>query len=90
MKSIIVIYDDLLELDRTEVAYQGETQLKSIVKSLMADYPESEKAEVYNKITRNLVYAYRRDSKGNIQEIARYVPKRPVKRKAAAMTPDPK
>lgn len=91
MKSIIVIYDDLLELDRTEIAYQGETQLKSIVKSLMADYPESEKAEVYNKITQSLVFAYRRDSKGNIHEIERYVPKRPsVKRKAAVMSPDPK
>lgn len=78
MKSIIVIYDDLLELDRTEVAYQGETQLKSIVKSLMADYPESEKAEVYNKITQSLVYAYRRDSKGNVYEIERYVRKRAV------------
>lgn len=78
MKSIIVIYDDLLELDRTEVAYQGETQLKSIVKSLMADHPESEKAEVYNKITQSLVYAYRRDSKGNVYEIERYVRKRAV------------
>lgn len=78
MKSIIVIYDDLLELDRAEVAYQGETQLKSIVKSLMADYPESEKAEVYNKITQSLVYAYRRDSKGNVYEIERYVRKRAV------------
>ncbi len=78
MKSIIVIYDDLFELDRTEVAYQGETQLKSIVKSLMADYPESEKAEVYNKITQSLVYAYRRDSKGNVYEIERYVRKRAV------------
>jgi hypothetical protein len=75
MKSIIVIYDDLFELDRTEVAYQGETQLKAIVKSLMADYPESEKAEVYNKITQSLVYAYRRDSKGNVYEIERYVRK---------------
>lgn len=81
MKSIIVIYDDLFELDRTEVAYQGETQLKSIVKSLMADYPESEKAEVYNKITQSLVYAYRRDSKGNVYEIERYVPKRPTRPK---------
>lgn len=89
MKSIIVIYDDLLELDRTEVAYQGETQLKSIVKSLMADYPESEKAEVYNKITQSLVYAYRRDSKGNVYEIERYVPKRPT-RPRATITPDPK
>ncbi len=78
MKSIIIIYDDLFELDRTEVAYQGETQLKSIVKSLMADYPESEKAEVYNKITQSLVYAYRRDSKGNVYEIERYVRKRAV------------
>jgi hypothetical protein len=89
MKSIIVIYDDLFELDRTEVAYQGETQLKSIVKSLMADHPESEKAEVYNKITQSLVYAYKRDIKGNISEIERYV-KRPSKRKTAAMAPDPK
>lgn len=89
MKSIIVIYDDLLELDRTEVAYQGETQLKSIVKSLMADYPESEKAEVYNKITQSLVYAYRRDSKGNVYEIERYVPKRPTRPKTVK-APDPK
>lgn len=89
MKSIIVIYDDLFELDRTEVAYQGETQLKSIVKSLMADYPESEKAEVYNKITQSLVYAYSRDRKGNITEIERYVPKRPS-RPRATITPDPK
>lgn len=76
MKSIIVIYDDLFELDRTEVTYQGETQLKAIVKSLMADYPESEKAEVYNKITQSLVLAYRRDRRGNIAEIERYIPKR--------------
>ena len=66
MKSIIVIYDDLFELDRTEVSYQGETQLKTIIKSLMADYPESEKAEVYNKITQNLI------------EIERYIHKRAV------------
>lgn len=90
MKSIIVIYDDLFELDRTEVAYQGETQLKSIVKSLMADYPESEKAEVYNKITQSLVFAYKRDSKGNLQEIERYVPKRQSVKRKAAMSPDPK
>ena len=78
MKSIIVIYDDLFELDRTEVSYQGETQLKTIIKSLMADYPESEKAEVYNKVTQNLILAYRRDSKGNLIEIERYIRKRAV------------
>jgi hypothetical protein len=78
MKSIIVIYDDLFELDRTEVSYQGETQLKTIIKSLMADYPESEKAEVYNKITQNLILAYRRDHKGNLIEIERYIRKRAV------------
>lgn len=89
MKSIIVIYDDLLELDRTEVAYQGETQLKSIIKSLMADYPESERAEVYNKITKSLVYTFKRDRKGNVSEIGRYVPKRPSRPKAT-MSPDPK
>lgn len=89
MKSIIVIYDDLLELDRTEVAYQGETQLKSIVKSLMADYPESERAEVYNKITKSLVYTFKRDRKGNVSEIGRYVPKRPSRPKATT-TPNPK
>ena len=89
MKSIIVIYDDLLELDRTEVAYQGETQLKYIIKSLMADYPESERAEVYNKITKSLVYTFKRDRKGNVSEIGRYVPKRPSRPKATT-TPDPK
>lgn len=89
MKSIIVIYDDLFELDRTEVAYQGETQLKSIVKSLMADYPESERAEVYNKITKSLVYTFKRDRKGNVSEIGRYVPKRPSRPKATT-TPNPK
>lgn len=91
MKSIIVIYDDLLELDRTEIAYQGETQLKSIVKSLMADFPESERAEVYNSITKSLVYAYKRDRKGNISETERYVPKRPpIRRRTASFVPDPK
>lgn len=73
MKSIIVIYDDLFELDRTEITYQGETQLKSIVKSLMADHPESQKAEVYNKITQSLILAYSRDRRGNLSEIERYV-----------------
>ena len=76
MKSIIVIYDGLFELDRTEVSYQDETQLKSIVKSLMADYPESEKAEVYNKLTQSLVLAYSRDRRGDVTEIERYIPRR--------------
>lgn len=76
MKAILVIYDDLCELDRTEATYTDENQLKVIIRSLMADYPEAEFVEVYNKASGSLVLSYTITPKGKLVEKERTKPRR--------------
>ena len=68
MKSILVIYDNLCELDRTEVAYTDEAQLKTIIRSLIGDYPDAEFVEVYNKASGSLVLSFTITPKGKLIE----------------------
>lgn len=76
MKAIIVIYDDLCELDRTEVTYTDEKQLKVIIRSLIADYPESECVEIYDKASGSLVLSYTITPTGKIVVKFRAKPRR--------------
>ncbi len=64
MKSTIVLYSDLFELDRTEVAYSTHTQLRAIVESLTADNPETQLIEVYSHPDMRLSYKYMRTRRG--------------------------
>ena len=66
MKAIIVLYDDLVELDRTEITYQGEEQLQTIVTSTLQDTPDAELAEVYNNISKRLMKTYRLTRTGKL------------------------
>lgn len=77
MKAIIVLYDDLVELDRTEVTYQGEEQLRTIVASTLQDTPSAELAEVYNNISKRLMKTYRLTRTGKLVDCN----KEPVKPK---------
>lgn len=72
MKAILVLYDGLCELDRTEVTYQTERQLKDIILSSVSDYPDTELAEVYNASTNKMIVAYGITSKGNLTTRVRY------------------
>lgn len=76
MKAIIVIYDDLCELDRTEVTYTDEKQLKVIIRSLIADYPEAECVEIYDKASGSLVLSYTITPTGKIVVKFRAKPRR--------------
>lgn len=76
MKSILVIYDDLCELDRTEVAYKDEKELKTVIRSLVADYPEAELVEVYTKSSGNLALSYTINQRGMPVEKERTRPRR--------------
>lgn len=76
MKSILVIYDDLCELDRTEITYTDEDQLKVIIRSLTCDYPEAEFVEVYNKASGSLILSYTITAKGKLLEKERTKPRR--------------
>ena len=68
MKSIIVLYDDLCEIDRTEATYQDEPQLKTIIRSLIADQPDTQLAEVYAKSSGSLIVSYTITPKGKLIE----------------------
>lgn len=76
MKSVIVIYDSLCELDRTEVAYTDETNLKAIIRSLTCDYPDAELVEVYSKASGSFVLSYAITAKGKLVEKERAKPRR--------------
>lgn len=78
MKAIVVLYDDLVEVDRTTIAYQGEEQLQAIVASTLQDAPSAELAEVYNNISKRLMKTYRLTRTGKLVECN----KTPVKPKA--------
>lgn len=74
MKATLVIYDGLFELDRTEITYTDERQLREIARAVMADSPGSEYCEVYNSLSLSLVAAYNLSRKGTLTE--RAMPKR--------------
>lgn len=64
MKATIVLYSDLFELDRTEVAYTTQVQLRAIVESLASDNAETQMVEVYSHPTMRLSYQYTRPRRG--------------------------
>lgn len=64
MKATIVLYSDLFELDRTEVAYTTQVQLRAIVESLAADNAETQLVEVYSHPSMRLTYRYTRTRRG--------------------------
>lgn len=66
MKAIIVISDDLIEIDRTEITYQSKAQLRAIVSSALQDTPDAEIAEVYDAATKSLMTTYRLKRDGTL------------------------
>lgn len=64
MKATIVLYSDLFELDRTEVSYSTQKQLRAIVESLASDNAETQLVEVYSHPSLTLSYRYIRPRKG--------------------------
>ncbi len=64
MKATIVLYSDMFELDRTEVSYSTQKQLRAIVESLASDNVETQLVEVYCHPSLALSYKYTRPRRG--------------------------
>ncbi len=67
MRARIVIYDDLMELDDTEVLSNNREQVKSIAHAMLKSTPNAEMCEVYDCKTNKMIMKFVITRKGNIK-----------------------
>lgn len=67
MRARIVIYDDMVELDDTEVISDNREQVKNIAQSMLKATPNAEMCEVYNCKDGKMIMKFVITRKGNIK-----------------------
>lgn len=67
MKARIVIYDDMVELDDTEVISDNREQVKNIAHSMLRTTPNAEMCEVFNCKDGKMIMKFVITRKGNIK-----------------------
>lgn len=67
MKARIVVYDDLVELDDTEVISDNREQVRNIAQAILRSTPNAEMCEVYNCKDNKMMMKFVITRKGNIK-----------------------